>query len=440
MSEQIIRRLLSIRDLALTVGPFALLCVLLLVAAFWLINPAPPKKIIIATGPENGDYYALAKRYQEILAKHHIQADLRITQGSRENLTLLLNPAEKVDIAFMRSGTTIGEDLKTESLTSIGSLFFEPVWLFYREAIDLKSFKDLKGLKVELGAPGNGSAKITESLMRENGFSRSDLKATQSDITQAVIGLLEGQIDALVMVSAPESQMVQMLLRTPGIKLLAFPQALAYSRKLPNLAAVTLPRGMVDTGADLPPQEVPMVAPTATLVHNSHAHPATIDLLIQAAHSIHTEASWFADERKFPSLVDTELPISKEAARYYQSGPPFLQRYLPFWLANLVERMWVVLLSLGALLIPLSRILPPIYTWRIRSRIYRWYGQLRDVEKQTQIPKTERSTRLDQDMFERLDEIEDKVNNLNVPLSHADEVYHLRSHIAMVRAKLRSNA
>jgi uncharacterized protein len=250
--------------------------------------------------------------------------------------------------------------------------------------------------------------------------------------------LLNGEVDVLVLVSAPESQMVQMLLRTPGVRLLPFPQALAYSRKLPNLAAVSLPRGMIDTAQDVPAQDVPMVAATATLVHNRAAHPATVELLIQAAHSIHTEANWFADERKFPTLVDTELPISKEAARYYQSGPPFLQRYLPFWLANLVERMWVVLLSLGALLIPLSRILPPIYTWRIRSRIYRWYGQLRDVEKQTQRPKLERSSRLDQDMFERLDEIEARVNELNVPLSHADEVYHLRSHIAMVRAKLRT--
>lgn len=434
------RKILSIRDLAITAGPFLLLSLILLGGAFWFINPAPPKQITIATGPENGDYYALAKRYQAMLAKHGIRADLRITQGSRENLALLLDPAAKVDIAFLRSGTTVGEDLKTEDLTSIGSLFFEPVWLFYREALALKSIGDLKGLRVELGAPGNGSAKITEALIRENGLSRSDLKPAQNDTTQAVIGLLDGQIDALVMVSAPESQMVQMLLRTPGIKLMAFPQALAYSRKLPNLAAVALPRGMVDVAADLPPEDIPLVAPTATLVHNSHAHPATVDLLIQAAHAIHTEASWFADERKFPSLLDTELPISKEAARYYQSGPPLMQRYLPFWLANFVDRMWVVLLSLGALLIPLSRILPPIYTWRIRSRIYRWYGQLRDVEKQTQRPKTERSTRLDQDMFERLDEIEDKVNNLNVPLSHADEVYHLRSHIAMVRTKLRASA
>jgi uncharacterized protein len=440
MSEKLIKRLLSLRDLAATAVPFVVLCIVLLVGAFWFINPAPPKKVTIATGPENGDYYALGKRYQTLLAKHHIEAELRVTKGSRENLALLLDPKAKVDIAFMRSGTSIGEDLKTETLTSIGSLFYEPVWLFYRETLALKGLNDLKGLRVELGAPGNGSAKITEALMRENGFSRSDVKAKQSDLTEAVMGLLEDQIDALVLVSAPESQMVQMLLRTPGIKLLPFPQALAYSRKLPNLAAVALPRGMVDAAADLPALDVPMVAPTATLVHNNNAHPATIDLLIQAAHAIHSEASWFADERKFPSLLDTELPVSKEAARYYQSGPPFLQRYLPFWLANFVERMWIVLLSLGALLIPLSRILPPIYTWRIRSRIYRWYGQLRDVERQTQVPKAERSTRLDQDMFERLDEIEEKVNELNVPLSHADEVYHLRSHIAMVRAKLRAKA
>ena len=438
MSEQMKLKLLSIRDLMITAGPFVLLCVLLLGLAYWMVDPAPPRKVTIATGPENGDYHLLGKRYQKLLAAHGIEAELKLTQGSRENLGLLLDPKQHVNIAFMRSGTTLDEDLKKETLTSLGSLYFEPLWLFYNENLKLESLVELKGSRVEIGAPGNGSAKLFDRLLAANGLTRNDLKAAQSDSTQAVIHLLERQVDALFFVSAPDSQLVQMLLRTPGIKLLGMPQATAYSRRLPNISAVKMPRGVIDFAKDLPPADVPLVAPTTTLVHNSRAHPALVDLLIQAAHEIHSEANWFADERHFPITLDTEIPASKPAQRYHQSGPPFLQRYLPFWLANLVDRMWVVLLSIGALLIPLSRIIPPLYQWRIRSRIYRWYGQLRDVEKQTMLPKIDRSLRMDQDMFARLDEIEAKVNNLNVPLSHADVLYHLRSHIALVREKLKA--
>ena len=127
-----------------------------------------------------------------------------------------------------------------------------------------------------------------------------------------------------------------------------------------------------------------------------------------------------------------------------------LQRYLPFWVANLIDRMWVVVISLAALLIPLSRILPPLYQWRIRKRIYRWYAQLRNVEiealgvaakgvaakgvdsKVGAASTAEKASSL----IARLDEIDSHVNDITVPLSHADEVYFLRQHIEMVRNKL----
>jgi hypothetical protein len=248
-----------------------------------------------------------------------------------------------------------------------------------------------------------------------------------------VVDLLAGDLDAVVFASAPESLLVQMLLQTPGIALFDFGQADAYSRRFPFLTAVTLPRGVVDLARDLPPRDVRLVAPTATLVARRGTHPALIQLFVQAAQQIHGGAGWFQRKGDFPSAAGTELPLAKEAQRFYAAGTPVLQRYLPFWLANLLERMWPVLVTIVAILIPLSRMLPPLYQFRIRSRIFRWYAQLREVEDG--VGKRPAATLLDE-----LQAIEARVESVNVPLSYADELYSLRSHIQMVGNRLRATS
>ena len=227
-----------------------------------------------------------------------------------------------------------------------------------------------------------------------------------------------------------------MLLRTPGIKLFNFVHAEAYSRRLPSLTHVVLPRGVVDLAADMPREDIHLLAPTSTLISRSNIHPALVQLLVQAAAQIHGGADWFGKSREFPSAAVYDLPLADEAKRFFKSGPPFLQRYLPFWLANLVDRMWVVVVSLAALLIPLSRIIPPLYVWRVRSRVYRWYAQLRDVEIQAQQPGVPLTKDKAATLLSTLDVIEAKVNDITVPLSRADELYALRQHIEMVRAKI----
>ena len=196
------------------------------------------------------------------------------------------------------------------------------------------------------------------------------------------MSLLAGESDALVFASAPESLMVQMLLKTPGIRLLDFAQAEAYSRRFAFMSPIVLPRGVVDLALDQPPADVRLVAPTATLLARNDVHPALIQLFVQAASTIHSEAGWFSDKGQFPNAGNTERPLAAEAERFYRNGPPLLQRYLPFWTANLIDRMWVVLVSIIAILIPLSRVVPPLYQFRIRSRIFRWYGQLQTLENQ----------------------------------------------------------
>ena len=437
--------LLSIRDLLVTAGPFLLIALFLLTLAYFALDPTPPRKVVLATGAEQGAYAEFGKRYAAWLKLHDIQVELRNTQGAAENLALLRDPASGVDLAFVQGGADdarpSGEDAPKDNLVSLGSLFYEPVWLFYREdaaqrllkSPTLTSLNQLAGWKLNIGAPGSGVPNLMKKLLEANRIDAGTITLQQLPQTPAVVSLLGGESDALVFASAPESLMVQMLLQTPGIKLYDFAQADAYSRRFPFMSPVTLPRGVVDLASDVPPADVHLVAPTAGLIAKRSTHPALAQLFVQAAQSIHGEAGWFQRKGDFPSAKNTEWPLAKEADRFYRNGPPLLQHYLPFWLANLIDRMWVALVSIIAILIPLSRVVPPLYEFRIRSRIFRWYGQLRAVEEA-------HGERPADELAKELDAIEARVEHVTVPLSYADELYALRGHIALVRRRVATPA
>lgn len=463
MPQALRNTLLSFRDLLATAGPFIVLTLVLLGVAYWVLDPTPPKKVVLATGVEQGAYAEFGKRYAELLKRHGITVELRATAGAAENLKLLRDPTSGVDLAFTQGGA--GErDRATEEdegeLVSLGSLFYEPVWLFYREdsakrllnaqppgspkkerppqgaaaeITTLTSLAQLPGWKVNIGARGSGVPNLMRKLIDANRVDKDSITLLRERQTPAVMGFLNGDIDAIAFASAPESQMVQMLLQTPGVKLFNFAQADAYSRRFPFMSPVKLPRGVVDLAGDLPPEDVHLVAPTASLVARDGTHPALIQLFVQAASTVHGEAGWFQRKGDFPNAKNTERPLAAEAQRFYAAGVPVLQRFLPFWLANLIDRMWVVLVSIVAILIPLSRVVPPLYQFRIRSRIFRWYKQLRAVED-------EQGTRPTDVLLKELAEIEHNVEQVSVPLSYADELYSLRSHIHMVRKKLLAGA
>jgi len=444
MSASLRHTLLSARDLLATAAPFVLIALLLLALAYAVLDPTPPKKVVLATGVDQGAYAEFGKRYAAILQSYGIAVELRSTQGAAENLTLLRAPGGGVDLAFVQGGAD--EALRPNedpdpSLVSLGSLFYEPVWLFYRtesarrllKADRLASLSQLPGWRVNIGAPGSGVPNLMKKLIDANRIDAKRITLLEQSQTPAVMALLAGESDALVFASAPESLMVQMLLQTPGIALFDFAQAEAYSRRFAFMSPVTLPRGVVDLAGDRPPADVRLVAPTATLVARAGTHPALIQLFVQAAQQVHGGAGWFQRKGEFPSAANTERPLAKEAQRFYQSGPPLLQRYLPFWFANLIDRMWPVLVSIVAILIPLSRMVPPLYEFRVRRRVFRWYGQLQAIESaQGQRPVPE--------LAKELDAIEARVADITVPLSYADELYALRGHIGMVRRKLAAPA
>ena len=269
-------------------------------------------------------------------------------------------------------------------------------------------------------------------LLTANRINVDELHPEKLELTPAVVKLLGGELEAVAFASAPEAPMVQMLLQTPGMKLLEFPQAEAYSRRFPFLSPVELPQGVADLERNVPSHNVPLIAPITSLIAREGTHPALVQLLVQAATRIHSKPGWIAQAGQFPTPEHPEYPLAPEAERFYKNGAPFLQRYLPFWLANLIDRMWVVLFSIIAVMIPLSRIVPPLYKFRIRRRIFRWYRQLREIEAQLESGQLSSINLLDE-----LAKLEARIAHISVPLSYTDSLYNLRVHISIVRRRIR---
>jgi hypothetical protein len=284
----------------------------------------------------------------------------------------------------------------------------------------------MAGWSVNIGPAGGGTGPLVRQLAAAGGLPEASLHSGPGQTVNGVVDLVQGRDDVLALVSAPDAPFVQYLLRTPGVRLLDFVQAEAFARRFSFLHALDLPRGLIDPAADQPPQDMHLVAVTASLVARADLHPALVELLVQAAARVHGQAGWFHRAGEFPSLAAPIAPLSAEAERFHRSGPPWLQHYLPFWLANFFDRMWIVLLPLVAVLLPLSRVLPPLVDLRLRSRVFRWYGQLRALEEAS--PR-----RPVAELLRELDAIAARVAEVRVPLSYADELYALRSHIAMVR-------
>ena len=440
MPKTIRYTLLSIRDLLVSAGPFVLLSIVLLVVAYWWLDPNPPKRVTLATGPAQSAYAEFGARYRKALAVNGIDVVLLPSEGSSANLQLLREG--KADLGFVQGGSRIPGEADDNTPMSLGNLFLEPVWLFYRtdaaqktvNADTLTGLTQLKGLRINVGTPGSGVPTLMNALFDQNRIEPPGMTLSKLDQTAATVAFLNGELDAIVFASAPESLMVQMLLQTPGVKLLDFAQNEAYSRRLPFLAPVSLPRGVVDLAADVPPLDVHLVAPTTTLLARPKLHPAILQLFSQASLTLHGNAGWFSRSHEYPVAANAEFPLAKEAQRTIRDGVPLMQRYLPFSLANLLERMWLSLGIIIALLLPLSRIVPPLYEFRIRSRVFRWYARLREIEN-----RVDAEPRNPQELVDELDRLEALVGKVVVPLSHADELYALRNHIEMVRKRLRED-
>lgn len=427
--------LLSLRDMAVSMGPLLLVTLGLLGLAYWWLQPTPPRHVVLATGPEQSAYERFGQAYAQALAPYGIEVRLRTTGGAADNLALLR--AGEVDLGFVRGGS--GQLDNSLDLQSLGNLFVEPLWLFYRADAaqrlngqrTVDRLADLRGWRVHVGTDGSGVPALFQQLLAANGIPAQQLHLDKQEQTPATVAFLQGQLDAVVFASAPEAVMVQMLLQTPGVRLMPFEQGQAYSRRFDFLTPVVLPQGVVDLAHNRPPRNTPLIASTTSLLALADTHPAVVQLMAQTARQLHSPTGWFNRAREYPNLAHAEVPVGKEAERALMNGPPWLQRYLPFWLANLIERMWLSLGLILALALPLSRVVPPLYTLRVRSRVYRWYAELRGIEEEATQGTLDRAG-----LLERLDKLDRHAESIQVPLSYTDELYALRDHINQVRQRL----
>ena len=400
-------------------------------AAIVMLRGMPPRMIVMATGPEGGAYYEFGKRYQAELAAAKVRVRLMPTAGSLENLKLLRNPRSGVSVALIQGGTIKEED--SSQLESLGTVFYEPLWRFQRREVPGEGFDSLRGLKVSIGPEDSGTRALALELAKRTGIDRQVGELLDLAPRAAGAKLLAGDIDVAFMVASWEAPEVQRLLAEERIALPGYPQADAYVALYPFLNKVVVPRGVRDLAKDQPPTDVVLISAKASLVVRKDLHPAIQLLLLSAASQIHSGPGIFRRANEFPAAEAVGLPLSDEAVRYYRSGPPFLHNYLPFWVAELIGKLIILLIPIVGVLYPMMRFLPTLYDWTMRRKISRLYGELRLLEVELEILGRENGANKIAAQLERL---EQQANQLRMPIAYASMLYMLRNHIDLVRQSL----
>jgi TRAP transporter TAXI family solute receptor len=419
------------REQLSVVAPAVVLAVIAFVVALQWVEPAPPSRVVIATGRSDGAYYRFAQQYRERLDRERITLEIRETSGSVENIRLLEDAASGVDVAFVQGGTAAAA--KTDRLVSLASLYFEPLWVFSRANPGPSDLRGLRGRRLAVGPEGSGIRPVALTLLAANGITERNTRLLPLAGLDAARALRRGEVDTVFLIASHESSMVKEMIGMSGLSLLSFPRAEAYTKRFPFLSKLVLPAGGLSLEADVPPRETLLLAPAATLVVRRDFHPALVDLLLVAAAGVHAGRGLFEAPKQFPSPDHLEFPLLHEAERFHRSGPPLLARYLPFWAATLVDRIKVLVLPL-LVLVPLARLVPPIYRWRVRSKIIDKYRDVVDVDLALGGRPSEAEC---DELLDRIARIEDDVRTLRVPLGYADAHYHLRNHVELVRAKVK---
>jgi TRAP transporter TAXI family solute receptor len=408
----------------ITVTAGAIVC-----AAVYLLRTMPPPSIAMATGPAGGGYHVIGRQYQALLARAGVELRLVATAGSVENLALLRDPHSGVNIALVQGGT-VGEE--AGELESLGTLFYEPLWILHRGGLEGKTLAALRGRKVSIGAVGSGSHALMLQLLKSNEVDQDVGELLALPPREAADKLLAGEIDAAAMVASRDAPVVQQLIADERVELLNMVRADAYVAFYPFLSKAMVPRGGGDLAKDLPPADVTLIASKASLVVRNDLHPAIQYLLLSTAVQIHSGVGMFHYAGRFPAAEGIELPLSREAVQFYKSGQPFLQHNLPFWMASLVGRLLVLLIPIVAVLYPMMRFLPALYGWLMRRKIARLYGELRFLEDEITGGKPTDAAQL----MARLDQLEKQANQLRMPIAYESMTYLLRNHIGVVRDRL----
>jgi TRAP-type uncharacterized transport system substrate-binding protein len=397
-------------------------------ALAYVLQTAPSRHIVLASGLEDGLLHQHAKRYIEILARSGVTVEERITNGPGDNLRLLQDPKSGVDVGFTQGGIARTSD--ASNVVMLASLYYVPFWIFHRKTEPLNYVNELRDRKVAVGVAGSGTRSLSDAILELNGLSPGNVTMQPLSNIAALLALRSGEVDAAIFVDGADNPAVWNALRDPSLGLLSFSRAEAYRRRLNFISTLKLPPGVIDLADNIPEKEVELIGTKEMLAARKDLHPAVTHLLIDAAREIHGKQGLFEDAGEFPSTTQVDLTVSTDADQHRRFGRTILYQYLPFWIAALGERAFVVLLPLAAILFPLFHYLPQLVRWHVRSRIFRWYGELalleRDVAARTgDLP-------IDNWLAD-LTRIEDAVARIHTPAGFASEAYTLREHIGLVR-------
>jgi len=403
----------------------ALVLVALIITIMW-VGPLPARTVVMSTGGPGSDYDELAQRYRAILRRSGIDLKLRPSAGSVENLARLDDPRSGVEVAFVQGGLT--SETRSPALESLGTMFYQPLWFFTRLPPAPRP-DALLGKKIAIGPEGSGTRALSLRLLSLNGIAPGRVELLPLDMDQAGGALLRGEADAATMAASWDSPMVRKLLASPEVNTLSFPRADAYVALYPYLSKLLVPMGVGDLATNRPPNDVILIAPKASLIVRRDLHPALKNLLLEAATEVHSSPGIFARAGQFPAPEPGDLPLSRDAQQFYRSGPPFLQRYLPFWLATFAARLLVLLIPVMGIAYPLLRFAPATYGWSMRRRVYRLYGELKFIEAELT------NDTASADVIARLHRLEERADRLQVPAAFANLLYQLRTHIELVRLR-----
>jgi hypothetical protein len=403
---------------------------LVVAAVLTFVDPTPPRTFTLVTGDPNGAYHAFGIRLAAELEKQGLKLTLRSSKGSSENLALLASTDESISIALVQSG------LRTDAhadLRSLGSLFFEPLWVFTRRNSALGSLRELRGRRVAVGAEGSGTLPLALQVLEANGLT-DQVTTVKIGGEEAATALREGRVDAACLVASPHSAAIKLLIEDPELTFHGLRRERAYQTAFPNLATMTIGEGQLNLAKNIPANDHVMLASVVSLVVNDRFHPGLAPAVLEAATVLLRQGGMLERPGEFPAARPTDFPLLAEAAHYHRNGPPFLMRFLPFWAATVAFRVFILIIPLLAILIPLLRIAPPIYQWRTRRRIFRWYSHLREIDQRL-------TNGMQADTIEgelkKLHQLQDEILKVKVPLSYSDELYDLHLHVEWVIQRLK---
>ena len=403
-------------------------------ALFYFVAPPPPMHARMATGAAGGGYHAFAERLRDELARQGFTLELVQSRGSQDNLAKL--DAGEVELALVQSGQELNlSAAQREKIAGLGVMYREPLWLFLGAKVKFERLADLLPLRLAIGTEGSGTQAVTAALLGANRIAPGDYPQQWRAIggTPAAEALIAGQLDAAFFVGPAENPLIQRLAAEPKVHLVGLRRIDAYLARLPYLSRVQVGEGMLDLGRNVPDRDIATLGPVAALAAGENFHPSLTPLILEAARTVLKNGSLLDPAGSYPARPPRSLPILDEAEYYYAKGLPILQRYLPFRIASLADRYIILAIPLVILLFPLFKAIGPIYQWRIRARIYRWYKHLREIDQQ--LYKGQLNGNIDAEI-ERLEKLEDELARVEVPLSYSSELYELHMHLRYMIERL----